>query len=174
MMLPGYKGATTIKLDDAGMMKFRGFPRRTSCRRLSMNRMAHGLKWKTESAARMLRSRPLRAYHGTSSVLSCRARGCHRGNKWVSNMRQKLRARTEKVSVPLVQTVPLVGIFFRQHFPISAGTQPKDFSEESFPIAFYPTFLFHHYDWSRWFASLATTVDNTIKMAECSFKHGRQ
>ena len=35
------KGATTIKLDDAAMMKFRGFPRRTSCRRLSMNRMAH-------------------------------------------------------------------------------------------------------------------------------------
>ena len=111
MMLPGCKGVTTIKLDDAGMMKFRSFPRRTSCRRLLMNRMAHGLKWKPESAARMLRSRPLRAYHGTSSVLSCRARGCHH-DKWVSNMRQKLRARTEKVSVPLVQTVPLVGIFF--------------------------------------------------------------
>ena len=29
-------------------------------------------------------------------------------------------------------------------------------------------------DWNRWFASLATTVDNTIKMAERSFKHGRQ
>ena len=50
----GCKGATTIKWDDVGMMKFRGFPRRTSCRRLSMNRMAHGLKWKPESAARML------------------------------------------------------------------------------------------------------------------------
>ena len=57
---------------------------------------------------------------------------------------------------------------------ISAGTQPKVFSEENFPIAFYPTFFFHHYDWNRWFASLATTVDNTIKMAERSFKHGRQ
>ena len=57
---------------------------------------------------------------------------------------------------------------------ISAGTQPKVFSEENFPVAFYPTFFFHHYDWNRWFASLATTVDNTIKMAERSFKHGRQ
>ena len=32
----------------------------------------------------------------TSSVWSCRAWGCHRGDKWVSNMRQKLRARTKK------------------------------------------------------------------------------
>ena len=34
--------------------------------------------------------------------------------------------------------------------------------------------FFHHFDWNRWFASLATTVDNTIKMADRSFKHGRQ
>ena len=33
-------------------------------------------------------------------------------------VRQKLCARTEKVSVPLVQTVPLVGIIFCQQFPI--------------------------------------------------------
>ena len=111
MMLPGCKGATTIKLDDAGMMKFRSFPRRTSCRRLSMNRMAHGLKWKPESAARMLRSRPLRAYHGTSSVLSCRARGCHRGDKWVSNMRQKLRARTERCQFLLHRLFLLLEFF---------------------------------------------------------------
>ena len=29
----------------------------------------------------------------------------------MSNVRQNLRPRTEKVSVPLVQTIPLVGIF---------------------------------------------------------------
>ena len=51
---------------------------------------------------------------------------------------------------------------------------PKFSERKNFPIAFYPTFFFHHYDWNRWFASLATTVDNTIKMAERSFKHGRQ
>ena len=51
---------------------------------------------------------------------------------------------------------------------------PKFSARKNFPIAFYPTFFFHHYDWNRWFASLATTVDNTIKIAERSFKHGRQ
>ena len=44
---------------------------------------------------------------------------------------------------------------------------------KSFSIASYPIFFFHHYDRNRWFASLATTVDNTIKMMERSFKHGR-
>ena len=53
MKLHAYQGATTIKSEDAGMMKFRGFPRRTSCRRLWVNRIARGPKWKPESAARM-------------------------------------------------------------------------------------------------------------------------
>ena len=54
-------------------------------------------------------------------------------------------------------------------------TQPKVSSEEKAsrlpPIR---SLFFHHYDWNRWIASLATTVDNTIKMADRNFKHGRQ
>ena len=52
--------------------------------------------------------------------------------------------------------------------------QPKVSGRKKLPIACYPIFFFHHFVWKRWFASLATTVDNTIKMAERSFKHGRQ
>ena len=59
--------------------------------------------------------------------------------------------------------------------PNDIWTQPKVSSEENAsrlpPIR---SLFFHHYDWNRWFASLATTVDNTIKMADRSFKHGRQ
>ena len=59
--------------------------------------------------------------------------------------------------------------------PNDLWTQPKVSSEEKAsrlpPIR---SLFFHHYDWNRWFASLATTVDNTIKMADRSFKHGRQ
>ena len=59
--------------------------------------------------------------------------------------------------------------------PNDIWTQPKVSSEEKAsrlpPIR---SLFFHHYDWNRWFASLATTVDNTIKMADRSFKHGRQ
>ena len=48
---------------------------------------------------------------------------------------------------------------------------------KSFPIASYPiSFLPPPCSGTRnrWFAYLATTVDNTIKMADRSFKHGRQ
>ena len=59
--------------------------------------------------------------------------------------------------------------------PNDLWTQPNVSSEEKAsrlpPIR---SLFFHHYDWNRWFASLATTVDNTIKMADRSFKHGRQ
>ena len=59
--------------------------------------------------------------------------------------------------------------------PNDLWTQPKVSSDEKasrLPPIRSP--FFHHYDWNRWFASLATTVDNTIKMADRSFKHGRQ
>ena len=73
-----------------------------------MNRTAQGPK-RPESAA--LRSRLLHAYVYRSFVYSRRARGCHRGvKKWVSKCEtkgEKLWARTEKVSVPLAQTVPV-------------------------------------------------------------------
>ena len=59
--------------------------------------------------------------------------------------------------------------------PNDLWTQPKVSSEKKAsrlpPIR---SLFFHHYGWNRWFASLATTVDNTIKMADHSFKHGRQ
>ena len=59
--------------------------------------------------------------------------------------------------------------------PNDLWTQPKVSSEKKAsrlpPIR---SLFFHHYDWNRWFASLATTVDNTIKMADRSLKHGRQ
>ena len=59
--------------------------------------------------------------------------------------------------------------------PNDLWTQPNVSSEEKAsrlpPIR---SLFFYHYDWNRWFASLATTVDNTIKMADRSFKHGRQ
>ena len=59
--------------------------------------------------------------------------------------------------------------------PNDLWTQPKVSSEEKAsrlpPIR---SLFFHHFDWNRWLASLATTVDNTIKMADRSFKHGRQ
>ena len=58
----------------------------------------------------------------------------------------------------------------------SLNTTQRFQRRKSFPIASDPvrSLFFHHYDWNRWFASLATTVDNTIKMADRSFKHGRQ
>ena len=40
-----------------------------------------------------------------------------------------------------------------------------------YPLSF---LFFPHHDWKRWFTSLATMVDNTIKMADRSFKHGHQ
>ena len=92
-------------------MKFRGLRRRAPCRRLSgwIAQPWQGPKWKPESAA--LRSRLLHAYVYRSFVYSRRARGCHRGvKKWVSKCEtkgEKLWARTEKVSVPLAQTVPV-------------------------------------------------------------------
>ena len=59
--------------------------------------------------------------------------------------------------------------------PNDLWTQPKVSCEEKAsrlpPIR---SLFFHHYDSNRWFSSLATTVDNTIKMADRSFKHGRQ
>ena len=59
--------------------------------------------------------------------------------------------------------------------PNDLWTQPKVSSEEKAtrlpPIR---SLFFHHYDWNRWFASLATTVDNTIEMADRSFNNGRQ
>ena len=116
------QGATTIKSDDVGRMKFRGFPR-TSRRRLWINRIALRPKWKPESAARMLSEisayMPLRAYVYQLCVLP---RGTGLSPGW-QNVRQKLRARTEKVYVPLVlcvQTIPLVEFFFVSIFQ-SAG-----------------------------------------------------
>ena len=54
-MVEKRKKVDLTKSDDAGRMKFRGFPRRISCRQLWMNRIARqGPKWKPESAARML------------------------------------------------------------------------------------------------------------------------
>ena len=59
--------------------------------------------------------------------------------------------------------------------PNDLWTQPKVSSEEkAYRLPPTRSLFFHHYDWNRWFASLATTVDNTIKMADRSFKHGRQ
>ena len=231
-----------------------------------MNRTAQGPKWKPESAA--LRSRlsfacicvPQLCVLPQSTGLSPRCK------KWVSKCEtkgEKLWARTEKVSVPLVQTVlvnlqkktvlveidtwtrkqkaneknnpcrsskrvlskripnplklsiqghpgemrqarrrattwmsrtilgkrpalaaegekqvfssPNSVLISPSEHPNDLWTQPKVFSEEKAsrlpPIR---SLFFHHYDWNRWFASLATTVDNTIKMADRSFKHGRQ
>ena len=74
-----------------------------------VNRTAQGTKWKPESAA--LRSRLLHAYVYRSFVYSRRARGCHRGVKnGCQSVRQKAKScgrGRKKVSVPLVQTVPV-------------------------------------------------------------------
>ena len=67
----------------------------------------------TEMEARVgcLRSRLLHTYVYRSFVYSRKAQGCHRGaKKWVSKCEtkgEKLWARTERVSVPLVQTDPV-------------------------------------------------------------------
>ena len=59
--------------------------------------------------------------------------------------------------------------------PHGLWTQTKVFSEvKASRLPPYRSLFFHHYDWNRWFVSLATTVDNTIKMAHRSLKHGRQ
>ena len=77
-------------------MKFRGFPRRTPCRRLSMNHIARGPKWKLESAARMLGDLGLCMLMCISIVCSHRVRGCHRGVKWESKFETKADARAKK------------------------------------------------------------------------------
>ena len=58
--------------------------------------------------------------------------------------------------------------------PHRSLNNPTFSARKKLPDCIFPIFFFHHFDWNRWFASLATTVDNTIKMAKRSFKHDRQ
>ena len=97
-----------IKSEDAGRIKFRGFPRRTPCRRRCMksSRIERGPKWKPAAHARECSETSGSAFAQCVCVYQLYV--CSRMRTGlcvtrVSNGRQKLRAMIEKVSCRLVE-----------------------------------------------------------------------